>query len=112
MTSDTLRQKFVYNVPFDDDEYPLVKLDTELVYEANLFTINASDLWFIEQGKFNKLCKMVRDHYAGIIIKYDHEYKSHNQILNRGNKCYLMSFVYLFKKNGIKCTIDGLATTI
>ena len=112
MTSDTLRQKYVYNVPFDDDEYPLVKFDKELVNKANLFTIKASDLWFIEQEDFNKLCKVVKGHYDGIVIKYDYEHKSHNQTLYKGNKCYLLSFVYHFKKSGIKCTIDSFASPV
>ena len=104
MTSDTLRQKFIYDVPFDDDGFPLLKLD-HIENKLKMHTVLASDLWFIETNTFNALCTMVKKSYAGVSIKIDHTFRSSNPILLRGYKCYLMSFAYLFKKEGLKCQI-------
>jgi len=43
MTSDTLRQKIIYDVPFDDDGFPLLKLD-HIENKLKMHTVLASDL--------------------------------------------------------------------
>lgn len=105
MTSDTLRQKYIYNVPFDDNEQPLVKLDLGLKGNASAYTINATDLYFMEENSFITLCKNIDSRYSGIVINNDHDSRSKNRILENSNKCYLLSFAYLFKKAGFKCNI-------
>ena len=46
MVADTLRQKFIYNTPYDKDEFPLVSLDKELsIHTNNVSRNNEFIIW-------------------------------------------------------------------
>lgn len=104
MISSTLRQKFIYNTPFDDDEYPLVKLD--LIEDCkNPYEIKASSLYFIDEKRFNQIVNSLQKDCDSVVIIDDYEIKSQNGILQYGIKAYILAFSYLFKKQGFKCCI-------
>lgn len=104
MVSDTLRQKFIYNTPFDDNEFPLVVLDEDISSNsADTYKINASKLYFIEEMDFENLIKSISN--SKVLILNDYKFKSLNSILNKGSLCHILAFAYLFKKNGFKCNV-------
>ncbi|HBF68516.1 MAG TPA: hypothetical protein DDW20_04250 [Firmicutes bacterium] len=106
MTSDTIRQKFIYNTPYDDNEFPLVLEDNIDMENDKYYLINASYLYCLEEFEFNTIIKDIKNkNIDKVIIKNDYLLKSGNKILVNASLCYIMAFVYLFKKNGIKCKV-------
>ena len=57
MTSDTLRQKFIYNTPFNDDGFPLLNSRLSVISEGmRIFSVSGKHLFELEKGDFDKLC--------------------------------------------------------
>lgn len=105
MISDTLRQRFLYSVPFDDNGFPLVVFDDQLENQAKSETISGKDLYFWEKEVFERFVDSRRGRIEEIIIVNDLDLKSGNKRLSDGLKCYLMAFAYRFKKSGFRCSI-------
>lgn len=105
MVYDTLRQKYIYNTPFDKKEFPKVDLDHDLSSFKNAYFINASSLYFIEAEAFNGLIGSLKGKIDAIVIKNDLKFKNENKALEEGSKCYILAFAFLFKKNGFFCKI-------
>lgn len=106
MVADTLRQKFIYAIPFDKQEFPLVKLDNDItVSSINSYKIKASDLYFYEKENFYALINNIKFKHDSVIILNDYNFNNRNTILYKGCLCYIMSFAYLFKQSGLKCNI-------
>lgn len=106
MVADTLKQKYIYATPYDKNEFPLVKLDSEINSLAkNVFKINASTLYFLEQNDFQSLVSEIKSKHDSVLIVNDYLFKSSNMILNNGCLCHMMAFAYLFKQNDLKCNI-------
>ena len=107
MTSDTIRQKYIYNTPYDDNEFPLVLEDDADVENIQFFSIKASYLYYLDEHNFISIVQNIKSNNLDtVIIKNDYCYKSSNKILIDASLCHIMAFVYLFKKNGLKCKID------
>ena len=106
MTSDTIRQKYIYNTPYDDNEFPLV-LEDNIDIEKDIFSsINASYLYCLEEQDFKRVIQNIKTgNIDKVVIRNDYCFKSSNKILVNASLCHIMSFVYLFKKNGIKCKV-------
>ncbi len=106
MTSDTIRQKFIYNTPYDDNEFPLVIEDDVDVDNIEFFSIKASYLYCLEEYDFIGIVQNIKSNNLDtVIIKNDYSHKSSNKILIDATLCHIMAFVYLFKKNGLNCKI-------
>lgn len=106
MTSDTIRQKFIYNTPYDDNEFPLVLEDKIDIENDEYSSINASYLYCLEEDDFNKIVNnVISRNIDKVVIRNDYHFKSSNKILINASLCHIMSFVYLFKKNGLKCKV-------
>lgn len=106
MVADTLRQKFIYATPYDDNEFPLVELDANLNASTNnSYKINASTLYFLEKEDFESLVNEIKFKHDSVLIINDYRFKSFNAILNRGCLCHMMAFAYLFKQKELKCNI-------
>ena len=106
MTSDTIRQKYIYNTPYDDNEFPLVLEDGTDIEKDKFTSINASYLYCLEEQDFKRVVQSIKtSNMDKIIIKNDYCFKSSNIKLVNASLCHIMSFVYLFKKNGLKCKV-------
>lgn len=109
MISSTLRQKYIYNTPFSDDDFPLVKLDIDIDANSNdVFKINASDLYNLEENDFEKILTSLDLNIISVLIINDYRFKSQNKKLINGSKAHILAFAYLFKKNGYNCNIVEL----
>lgn len=109
MVSSTLRQKFIYNTPFNDDDFPLVKLDGDIDNNSiHTFKINASKLYELEENDFGALLKDLKLKFNSILIINNYKFKSQNKNLINGSKAHILAFAYLFKKNGYKCGVIEL----
>ncbi len=106
MVADTLRQKFIYATPFDENEFPLVELDSDLNSSTkDIVKINASSLYFLEKDGFESLVNEIKSKHDSVLIVNDYHFKSSNIILNKGCLCHIMAFAYLFKQKELKCNI-------
>ena len=106
MTSDTVRQKYIYNTPYDDNEFPLVLEDNINVEKDIFYTINASFLYSLEEEDFKNVIQSIKSNNMNkVIIRNNLGFKSSNKILINASLCYIMSFVYLFKKSGLSCRV-------
>ena len=105
MISDTLRQRFLYSVPFADDGFPLVVLDDRPKNQTQSEIISGTDLYFWEKETFERFVDSRRGRVEEIVIGDDLELKSGNKRLSDGLRCYLMAFAYRFKKSGFRCSI-------
>lgn len=106
MTSDTIRQKYIYNTPYNDDEFPLVLEDNIDINKSEYFSIDASFLYFLEEQDFIGIVNALKSsRITNVVIINDYHFKNTNKILNNASLCHIMSFVYLFKKNGLKCMV-------
>lgn len=109
MVSSTLRQKFIYNTPFNDDDFPLVKLDRDIdIGSIHTFKINASKLYDLEENDFNELLKDIEIKCNSVLIINDYDFKSQNKNLINGSNAHILAFAYLFKKNGYKSNVIEL----
>lgn len=103
MLDSTLRQKFIYNTPFTDDEMPYVILD-DITEEAKVITL--SNLFKLEIIEFAKLLeKLKNEKLDTLLLTNDLTIISNNQILQQAIKCYLLSFAYHIQKQGFKVNI-------
>lgn len=103
MLDSTLKQKFIYNTPFTDDEMPYVILDK---LPDNPKMISISQLCSLEYYDFNNLISDLKNRKAfEILLCNDAELHSNNDMIKRAVKCYLMSFAYHFKKQGFRVDI-------
>ena len=105
MTSDTVRQKFLYNIPLLDNGYPLVKLDDINSYSGNIKIIRLTELWNLELQNFKELLKILSINPSFILLKNDLYIQNNNPIMQNAIKCYLESFAYWFKKAKLKVAI-------
>lgn len=105
MTSDTIRQKFLYNIPLLDNGYPLVKLDDINSYSGNIKIIRLTELWNLELQNFKELLKNLSLNPSFILLKNDLYIQNNNPIMQNVIKCYLESFAYWFKKANLKVAI-------
>jgi len=103
MLDSTLRQKFLYNTPFTNDEMPYVLLDE---VSSGAKQINLSHLCVLEESAFIKLAIEARSTNTNeIVLVNDLTLFSNNLIIVRALKCYLLSFAYHFKKLGFKVNV-------
>jgi len=107
MTSDTLRQKFIYNTPFNDDGFPLLNSRLSVISEGmRIFCASGKHLLELEQGDFDKFCDDSKDdNIDAIVIIDDYHLQCQNPLLLRGIKAHLMSFCYLFQQKGFYSAI-------
>lgn len=106
MVADTLRQKYIYATPYDEDEFPLVELDRNItILSKNVFKINGTQLYSLDEDEFKSMLVTIKSKYDSVLIINDYSFKSSNAILNRGCLCHMMAFAYLFKQNNLKCNI-------
>ena len=106
MTSDSIRQKFIYNTPYDDNEFPLVIEDNIDIQKEKYLLVNASFLYRLEENDFDQLVASNKSsNISNIVIRNDYYFKSSNKILINASLCHIMTFVYLFKKNGLRCKV-------
>lgn len=106
MVANTLRQKFIYATPYNENEFPLVTLDGDInSLTGNTFKINATTLYSLEQNDFQSLINIIKSKYSSVLIVNDYRFKSANIILNRGCLCHMMAFAYLFQQNNLKCNV-------
>ncbi len=104
MISSALRQKFIYNTPFDDNEFPLVKLD--LIESCKkLYKMKAISLYFIDEKRLNRIANSLQKDFDSIVIINDYKIKSQNKILHECIQAYILAFAYIFKKQGLRCCI-------
>lgn len=108
MVYDTLRQKFIYDTPFDKDEFPKLCLINENSSFKKPYIINASSLYFLEKDDFTSLIKVVRKEHDSLIINNDYSFINSNKALEEGAKCYVMAFAFLFQKEGLLCKIESI----
>lgn len=108
MTSDTLWQKYIYDMPFDDNEMPLLNSRMSVVASSNhCIMIPGKALYALDENKFVDLCKhLFFEKIENIIIKNDYEIKSKNQVIENAAKAHMMSFCHLFQENGFHCRVD------
>ncbi len=105
MTSDTIRQKFLYNIPLLDNGFPLVKLDDIVSYSGDIKIIRLTELWKLELQSFKELLESLTITTSFILLKNDLSIQNDNPILSNAIKCYLESFAYWFKKANLKVAI-------
>lgn len=106
MVYDTIRQKFIYNTPFDDKEFPKVTLDETATFK-NPYSINATYLYSLEIDDFENVVDTIRANNDSVIIVNDYRLKSRNEALSDGIRCHMLAFAYLFKERGILCGISN-----
>ncbi len=103
MLDSTLRQKFIYNTPFTDDEMPYVILD-DITEDAKVITL--SNLFKLEIIEFTKLVEELKNAKLDtLLLANDLAIISNNQIIQRAIKCYLLSFAYHIQIYGFKVNI-------
>lgn len=107
MTSDTLRQKFIYNTPFNDDGFPLLNSRLSVISEGmHIFSVSGKHLFELEKGDFDKLCDGLKNNgIDAIVIINDYHLQCQNPLLLRGIKAHLMSFCHLFQQKGFHSAI-------
>jgi len=93
MTSDTIWQKFIYNVPLSDDGFPLVHLKKSLNYDV---TISLTELFKTNQDKISTLFSKLKR--KKILILNNYGYFENDVYLN-GIKYYLLAYAYWLAKN-------------
>ena len=104
MTSDTVRQKFIYNTPYDDNEYPLVVEDEFDLNINDYEIIYATQLYQLEENDFDDyIIELKNKNIHKVLIKNDCVFENDNPILKNASYCYIKAFVYLFKKQKLMC---------
>lgn len=102
MTSDTIKQKFLYNIPLLDNDYPMVLIDK--VYtktDCNREKLYFSNICNLTKEKFDSLINVIKANGSdSIIIENDFAHFD-NLIIKNAVKYYLLAFAYWFKKNNI-----------
>ena len=73
MTSDTIRQKYIYNTPYDDNEFPLVLEDSFDIEKDKYTSINASYLYCLEEQDFKRVVQNIKtSNIDKVIIRNDY----------------------------------------
>ncbi len=104
MLDSTLRQKFIYNTPFTDDEMPYVILDN---IAKDAIVIKLSYLYVLEKSEFLELSMKLKDAKSNdLLLTNDLAITANNQIILCAIKCYLLSFAYHFQKQGFNVSIQ------
>ena len=104
MLDSTLRQKFIYNTPFTDDEMPYILLNN---IDGDAVVIKLSHLYKLEEIDFINLSEKLKNAKTNeLLLINDLMITSNNQIIQRSIKCYLLSFAYHFQKQGFNVNIQ------
>lgn len=120
MTSQYLKQKFIYDVKPDLNEFPQIRddsvpIDMNMVSPLSIdqptifdektdsrYVLGSSLLECSLERFYSMVSRAKTLNIHSIIIKDDENTLSNNPILEEGHKCYLESFIFLFQKNGLK----------
>lgn len=127
MKHNRLRQKYVYDCEFDQEEFPLIRRDDPIPMEyvvdyrneVSVFDelnkaryIFASTLHDLEEKDFlSILAKLKKMDIQYLIILNDIFLSSENKILKEGYRCYLYSFLQKIQGYGLKSFIFQEHTT-
>ena len=98
MTSDTLKQKYLVNLPLLDNELPMFK--SELNNKCKSIRLPLSSLQKKDVNSFKSLvADLKKMDIEQIIIYNDINILSNNIILTNAITYYTQAFAYWFKKN-------------
>ena len=104
MLTDSLRQKFIYDVKPDENEMPDVKEDSDIdASSIKTYHTKLTSLCDLNDHDFEHLVAQIQYKYDSVLIQNDISFQNRNVILDNALKCYLYSFVFIFKKIGFKC---------
>ena len=106
MTSDTLKQKYLYNVPLLDNEMPMFKNDI-IIFNQESIRLPLSLLYEKDNNSFKQLLlDLKKMGIKNIILYNDISFLSDNIILKNAIQYYINAFAYWFKKNKFIVTIE------
>lgn len=106
MTSDTLKQKYLVNIPILDDELPMFKNDS-IDSNRKKIRIPISSLQKKDANSFKSLViDLKKMDVEQVIIYNDINIISNNLILINAITYYKYAFAYWFKKNNFYVSLE------